>query len=981
MYIYHNFNKDFERTLEQLKTKYGERFEYINGVHESQLDNATFFSNFVNTDVLADTTIDPNANASHKDFKSFTKEKNKPQDKLFGLSKIFQETEQMWGLETAKKWLECEFNKAFYMNDASTSSSLFPYCWANDLTRLATEGLFFLDNYNNLPPKHLTTYFDDVIELISFLANRQSGAVGLPNVIVWAYYFWKHDVETNNYIRNPDYYLRQCFQKFIFRVNQPFIRIDQSAFTNVSVFDREYLEALFGGLEFPDGSYAIEQIEDIIECQKVFMEVVSSIREEQMFTFPVLTASLLFQDGKFVDEEFARFCSDHNVKWADFNFFCSDNVGVLSNCPVSGDTKILYWSDRYNKFDLSPIKEVYFNRGRNDKDRQIDVLSNGEVVRCRINQFSYPANYLITLTNGATLKTTGSHLNKVYGKDYVETKDLTTDDYLPYSTKAYVSNDYLTFEEGKIVGMFLGDGSYRNSSEVTFSLNVDTDQEDIEFLEEYCSKRFGARFNYTECVSALTGKKKCVNVNVNSPYMVGLIRQFVHGENALEKEIDLSVLNCSVEFRKGIVEGLYTTDGNKSSEDCNRIYTSSVKLKDSLVVLFSSLGIVTKIYEDARDGRLGENPVYTIRWFTPNGKTKRKDSYILDDDYMWIKIKSIEKLSKVRGNSYCLEVIDGSEPVFMLGNGIITHNCRLLSDTSKLDAFVNSIGGTALSVGSARVNTINLVRIVYESGYNRKKYIEILRDRVELDCKVLASMRHILKRNIEQGGMPNYQDGALDLNKQFMTIGAVGLYEVMDLFGLINTDDFGNKSYSDSAVEFATEILDTINDVKDNFKCDFSYNLEFVPAENAAGILCEADNLLYGADKYFIYANQWIPLMYKCTIQEKCRLGSLFDKKCGGGCIAHINIENRFSNEEQAWEMLNYVASQGVIYFAFTTSINVCEDRHSFIGTNICPKCGKPIADTYRRVVGFYTPVSSYQAIRRKEADLRKWYNTDRFFD
>ena len=127
--------------------------------------------------------------------------------------------------------------------------------------------------------------------------------------------------------------------------------------------------------------------------------------------------------------------------------------------------------------------------------------------------------------------------------------------------------------------------------------------------------------------------------------------------------------------------------------------------------------------------------------------------------------------------------------------------------------------------------------------------------------------------------------------------------------------------------------------------------------------------------EYFIMSNQWIPLMEKCTIQEKCRLGSLFDKQCGGGCIAHINIENRFANKEEAWNMLNYVASKGVIYFAFNTKISVCEDKHAFIGSSTCPRCSKPVADQFTRVVGFYTPVSSYQRIRKKEFDKRKWYN------
>ena len=221
-------SKDFERFLEELKQKYGEDFEYINGLHPSQLDFSEFINNFVGQDTLADASIDPNANANTKDIRSFMTEKGKSEDKLFGLNKIFMEIKKMWGLRTAKQWLEQEFSRGFYLND-STTASYFPYCWANDFTRLATEGLFFLKNYNAQAPKHLTTYFDDVIEFVSFLSNRQSGAVGMPNVLIWAWYFWKKDVENGCYMKNPEYYLRQQYQKFIFRLNQPFLRIDQSA--------------------------------------------------------------------------------------------------------------------------------------------------------------------------------------------------------------------------------------------------------------------------------------------------------------------------------------------------------------------------------------------------------------------------------------------------------------------------------------------------------------------------------------------------------------------------------------------------------------------------------------------------------------------------------------------------------------------------------------------------------------------------------
>ena len=64
-------SKDFERCLDDLRKKYGTDFEIINGVHPSQLDFSEFIDNFVDNNTVADATIDPNANASHKDIRSF----------------------------------------------------------------------------------------------------------------------------------------------------------------------------------------------------------------------------------------------------------------------------------------------------------------------------------------------------------------------------------------------------------------------------------------------------------------------------------------------------------------------------------------------------------------------------------------------------------------------------------------------------------------------------------------------------------------------------------------------------------------------------------------------------------------------------------------------------------------------------------------------------------------------------------------------
>lgn len=66
--------------------------------------------------------------------------------------------------------------------------------------------------------------------------------------------------------------------------------------------------------------------------------------------------------------------------------------------------------------------------------------------------------------------------------------------------------------------------------------------------------------------------------------------------------------------------------------------------------------------------------------------------------------------------------------------------------------------------------------------------------------------------------------------------------------------------------------------------------------------------------------------------------------------IAHINIDAPFDSFDKAWKMTNYIADQGVTYFAFNTKINACEDNHGFYG-NTCP-CGKPIETQYTRIAG-----------------------------
>lgn len=121
-----------------------------------------------------------------------------------------------------------------------------------------------------------------------------------------------------------------------------------------------------------------------------------------------------------------------------------------------------------------------------------------------------------------------------------------------------------------------------------------------------------------------------------------------------------------------------------------------------------------------------------------------------------------------------------------------------------------------------------------------------------------------------------------------------------------------------------------------------------------------------------LYGNQFIPLGINTTLKERIRIQAMFDGFCNGGSILHANIDTPFDSYEKAKKMTCYIADAGVTYFAFNTKIQACEDNHAFYGT-ICPECGKPVATEYTRVVGFYTPISTWTNARKNEYSMRKW--------
>lgn len=641
--------KNFQTQFNRLSEKYGEEFLELQGLDDDTLSLTDFIDAFIDSDNVANASVDANANISQKDIVTLMSEMSKPHQKLLAFNKLYFELNKQYDYKTANEAMEAMWNYSLYMHDFNTSTFVH-YCFAYDIKDIVEKGLFFIQGYNAKPARHLDSFIQILMEAIAWCSRRQSGAVGLPNLIPYLYYFWSRDVKAGYYTKDPETYKKQQLQALIYRLNQPWVRSDQAAFTNVSVFDHPYFEAIFGGSVFPDGSFMIDEEEEIIQFQKDFIDVVNKIREENIFTFPVLTASLLFQgplnqirfededweeqlgEYGFVDKDFAKWACEASRKWNLFNFFTDSTVNSLSNC------------------------------------------------------------------------------------------------------------------------------------------------------------------------------------------------------------------------------------------------------------------------------------------------------------------------------------------------------CRLKSSIE--DLYFNSIGGTALKVGSVKVCTLNIARLAYQST-SEQDFLVRLRNLTELNLKILDTQRSIIKRNVDKGLLPNFTCGLVDFEHLYSTIGINGIYEAIKTFGYTKIDEFGNTSYTEEAFALGKRIFEVIRASIDNFSLDkdYKFNVEQAPAEQAAAKMLAADKLLYSekvVEDLPLYGNQWIPLGIKATIQERTKICAAFDSYCNGGSIEHINVDAPFSTFEQAWKMLNWVAVQGVTYFAFNGKVAQCKNYHSYYGKR-CPICGEPTETEYTRIVGFYTPVRSYSTTRKAEFKLREW--------
>ena len=167
-------NKNFTTQYNKLVETYGEEFLRLQGLNDEKLSFTDFIDGFIDSDNVANASVDANANISQKDIVTLMSEMSKPHQKLLGFNKLYYEMNKKYGFKFANQAMELMWNYGIYMHDFNTTT-FYHYCFAYDIKDIVERGLFFIDNYNAKPARHLDSFIQILMEGIAWLSRRQSG--------------------------------------------------------------------------------------------------------------------------------------------------------------------------------------------------------------------------------------------------------------------------------------------------------------------------------------------------------------------------------------------------------------------------------------------------------------------------------------------------------------------------------------------------------------------------------------------------------------------------------------------------------------------------------------------------------------------------------------------------------------------------------------------------------------------------------------
>lgn len=341
MLINFSYDKDFDSFMESLTSdKNYNELATLDGIGK-QTDMVAFSKKFFGKpdQAAADVSVDSNANVDDISIIAYEAEVPKPLFRVNAYYLLWKYGKKLFGKEEAENLCRSQFYKDFYINDFHKFATT-PYCFNFSCLDVVFSGLPFVNKIRSLPPKHLNSYVNQMIQFVTYASNSVAGAVGLADFLICLSYFYDREVSIG---ATTDADVKQQIQSFIYSVNQPFRGGHQSAFTNVSLFDDNFLQKMCGEYRFPDGSRP--NPETVKKLQVMYMDVMNDTLDKTPCTFPVTTACFSVDENRNINDiQFLETVCEKNIDYGWINFYAGSTSTLSSCCRLRSEADHEYFN-------------------------------------------------------------------------------------------------------------------------------------------------------------------------------------------------------------------------------------------------------------------------------------------------------------------------------------------------------------------------------------------------------------------------------------------------------------------------------------------------------------------------------------------------------------------------------------------------------------------------------------------------------------
>ena len=282
---------------------------------------------------------DANANVENKNIATLIGELPKRSFIRLNRRLLTDRIKQMYGKALAERYLYLLDNHFIYKND---ETSLANYCASITMYPWLLNGTMNIGG-NSTAPTNLKSFCGGFVNMVFIVSSMLSGACATPEFLMYMSYFLQQEYGEDFYLRadevvdlskkqrTMDKIITDCFEQVVYSINQPTgARNFQAVFWNISYYDKNYFESIFGDFRFPDGQKP--SWDALSWLQKRFMRWFNAERTRTVLTFPVETMALLSKDGDVIDKEYADFTAEMYAAGHSFFTYMSDNADSLASC-------------------------------------------------------------------------------------------------------------------------------------------------------------------------------------------------------------------------------------------------------------------------------------------------------------------------------------------------------------------------------------------------------------------------------------------------------------------------------------------------------------------------------------------------------------------------------------------------------------------------------------------------------------------------